>query len=113
VFCPTISYHLFDAAVACDLPLTGVPEVSSTEADIRVTRGGVGGVFDADDFGGLRALLENTVAAGRVAGEKRRQLCDWSEALTSGAGAHYLIDIVSSGRIETDSIAPPWSCCGE
>ena len=37
--CPTISYRLFGVAVACDLPLTGVPEVSSAEADIRVARG--------------------------------------------------------------------------
>ena len=32
-------YRLFDAAVACDFPLPGVPEVKQSEADIRVARG--------------------------------------------------------------------------
>ncbi len=102
-------------AVVSEALISGTPVICSNACGSAgvVENSGVGGVFDADDFGGLQALLENTVAAGRVAGEKRRQLRDWSEAITSEAGAQYLIDIVSSGRIETDRIAPPWSCRGE
>ena len=40
-------YRLFDTAVACDFPLTGIPEMRSGEAAIRVTRG-QGGPADCD-----------------------------------------------------------------
>lgn len=98
-------------AVVSEALLCGTPVICSAACGSAgiVRSSNFGGVFERDDFEGLKALLEKAAAAGRVAGEKRRQIIGWSDVITASAGAQYLIDIVSPDPTEANKISPPWS----
>lgn len=73
-----------------------------------VEASGVGDVFSRDDPHELKAMLMQTIAAGRLSAVERAGLARWAKSLAAEAGAQYLLDILA----HTDGLAPrpqaPW-----
>lgn len=97
-------------AVVSEALMCGTPVICSDTCGSAgvVSQSEVGGVFKADRFQELEKLLGQALQAGPVSGLERSKLAGWSETLSSGAGARYLIDILNCRRHNNSRPLQPW-----
>lgn len=73
-----------------------------------VRASGFGGVFNGNDRGGLKSVLEKVLALGPLSPSVKAALGDWAACLGGRAGAEYLLSILAHAEDHCPRPPAPW-----
>jgi hypothetical protein len=105
------SVHDGWGAVASEALMVGTPVICSDACGVAgvVRASGTGGVFTVNDRAAFQKLLGAQCAKGIVDADARTSLKEWASCLGAGAGADYLIKILTSANDQPGRKATaPW-----
>jgi glycosyltransferase involved in cell wall biosynthesis len=97
-------------AVVSEALMRGVPVVCTDEcgASVLLREPWRGDVVPAGSVLALREALERWLAKGRRAKQERQRVVDWSQCISGGSAATYLLGVILHARREGPRPGAPW-----
>mgnify|MGYP001173392147 FL=1 len=105
------SIHDGWGAVVSESMIVGTPAICSDACGVAevVKASGFGGVFKSTNVNDLLYQLKSVIKAGPLNIKDQTKLYEWSNKITSDAGAKYLINIINFTNGSNNQPIPPWN----